>query len=306
MKSKRVKVLIIGSGPTGLGAAYRLKELGESSFLVLEKGMQVGGLSASFVDGKGFTWDIGGHVRFSHYRYFDHLMQKALGKEGWFQHQRESWGWLEGRFVPYPIQNNIGYLTKETMWKCLSGLITTYQQPPQGKPEDFKEWILATFGKGLAEVFMLPYNYKVWAYPPEDMAYQWVGERVAVTDLKRVMNNVLFEKDDLSWGPNHTFQFPKQGGTGAIWKSVAQMVGEEHICLGSEVVEINSEEKEVRLSNGEVIQYEHLISTLPLDLLGKMLRPVLSESLQQACHSLFVFFIKYCRYWFKRPTDRKT
>jgi protoporphyrinogen oxidase len=56
---KHCRFLIIGSGPTGLGAAYRLKELGHSDFLIVEAAAYVGGLASSFRDDKGFTWDIG-------------------------------------------------------------------------------------------------------------------------------------------------------------------------------------------------------------------------------------------------------
>ena len=156
-----IKHLIIGAGPSGLGAAYRLKELGETEFHILERSDHVGGLAASFCDSQGFTWDIGGHVQFSHYKYFDELMLKALSKENWLHHQRESWAWLENRFVPYPVQSNIRYLSKESLWKCLDGLVTLYQSPSKNKPANFKEWIESTFGIGLAEIFMLPYNYKV-------------------------------------------------------------------------------------------------------------------------------------------------
>src|SRR5262245_1695648 len=60
------RIIIIGAGPTGLGAAYRLKELGHTDFMVYESSPYVGGLAHSFTDEKGFTWDIGGHVMFSH------------------------------------------------------------------------------------------------------------------------------------------------------------------------------------------------------------------------------------------------
>jgi protoporphyrinogen oxidase len=60
-----IDYLIIGAGPTGPGAAYRLKQLGVSSFILLEASDQVGGLSASHQDRAGFTWDVGGHVLFS-------------------------------------------------------------------------------------------------------------------------------------------------------------------------------------------------------------------------------------------------
>ena len=87
---KKVKFLIIGAGPTGLGAAYKLKELNENDFLILEKTSKIGGLSTSYRDDQGFVWDIGGHVQFSHYDYFDKAMDHALGKDGWLHHQRES------------------------------------------------------------------------------------------------------------------------------------------------------------------------------------------------------------------------
>ena len=90
----RCKYLIIGAGPTGLGAAYRLNQLGESQFQVIEKTDRFGGLATAFVDKNGFTWDIGGHVQFSHYDYFDDLMKEALGDDGWLHHQRESWVWI--------------------------------------------------------------------------------------------------------------------------------------------------------------------------------------------------------------------
>ncbi len=268
------KYVIIGTGPTGLGAGIRLKELGVTDFLLLDKENYIGGLATSFVDEKGFTWDIGGHVQFSHYKYFDDLMLKALSKEGWLSHQRESWVWINQRFVPYPFQNNIKYLPKEVMWKCLNGLIERYKNPTTVKPKNFKEWIDATFGAGLAEVFMIPYNFKVWAFPAEDMAYNWIGERVAVTDLQRVTENIIFDKEDLSWGPNNTFQFPKHGGTGAIWKAVGQILGHEYVKLNAEVEEIDPVEKIITLVSGEKIQYEYLMNTIPVDILTTKIKGI--------------------------------
>lgn len=263
------RVVILGSGPTGLGAAYRLKELNHLNFRVFDKASQGGGLATSHRDSQGFIWDIGGHVQFSHYRYFDELMEKALGQQ-WLHHERESWVWIEDRFVPYPFQNNIRNLRPETRWKCLQGLIQLYKQPFQGKPKHFGEWVQATFGAGLADVFMLPYNFKVWAFPPDVMDYYWIGERVAVTDLERVVDNILHDKDDVSWGPNNTFQFPKKGGTGAIWEEVANLIGREKISLNAEVAEINWQDKSIVFRDGSRESYDVLISTLPLDVLVNM------------------------------------
>jgi protoporphyrinogen oxidase len=261
----KAKYLIIGAGPTGLGAAYRLKELGISDYQIVDRAATVGGLAASHVDPSGFTWDIGGHVQFSHYSYFDRVMDQALGEDGWIHHQRESWVWIHDRFVPYPFQNNIRYLPKSVMWKCMAGIVQLYQCGSNSHPANFREWILAKFGNGIAEEFLLPYNFKVWAHTPESMAYAWVGERVAMTDLMRVTENLIFEKDDLSWGPNSLFRFPKHGGTGAIWQAVADSIGRDRIRLSTRVVQVNSRDKTVVLDDNSTIRYERLLSTIPLD-----------------------------------------
>lgn len=268
----RVKFLILGAGPAGLGAGYRLKDLGEDDYLLVERNPYVGGLATSFLDEKGFTWDVGGHVQFSHYEYFDRAMERAISPEEWLHHQRESWVWMKERFIPYPFQNNIRYLPKESMWSCLQGLIDVYRNESKEKPATFHDWIMSSFGKGVADEFMLPYNFKVWAYPPAEMSYQWIGERVATVDLKRIMENIIFDKMDASWGPNNTFQFPLEGGTGAIWSSIARIVGMEKIKTNTSVAEVSTKNRTVFMKDGTSIKYEYLLSTIPLDIFTSMVR----------------------------------
>lgn len=257
------KTLIIGAGPTGLGAARQLEENQHTDWLLLEAATEAGGLAASFVDDLGFTWDIGGHVQFSHYEYFDWAMREFLGNDGWLHHERESWVWMRGRFIPYPFQNNIRRLPPEDLDKCLAGLVEITGNA-QVRPVNFREWILGTFGSGLADVFMLPYNFKVWAYPPEMMNVAWVGERVAVTDLKRVLHNIVHSKDEVSWGPNNTFQFPKHGGTGAIWRACAAKLPQERLRFNTRVIKIDLAQRRVVTADGQSYYYEQLISTIPL------------------------------------------
>ncbi|MDX2175256.1 MAG: FAD-dependent oxidoreductase [Candidatus Sumerlaeia bacterium] len=259
------KFVIIGAGPTGLGAARRLEEHGERDWLLFEADAVAGGLAKSIVDDAGFTWDLGGHVQFSHYKYFDRLMDELL-PDGWLHHERESWVWINQRFVPYPFQNNIWRLPEAERLECLKGIIRLYKNPPAGRPAHFADWIDRTFGEGLARVFMRPYNFKVWAYPPEEMQFGWVGERVAVVDLERVVENVLLSRDDVSWGPNNTFRFPKRGGTGAVWRALSAKLPAERQRFDSRIERIDTAAKRLHLAGGEAVEYQHLVSTMPLDL----------------------------------------
>ncbi len=67
-----------------------------------------------------------------------------------------------------------------------------------------------------------PYNRKVWGVPLETMGKEWLGERVSVVDLARIEKNIAEQKDDVNWGPNNQFKFPKSGGTGAIFEGIAR------------------------------------------------------------------------------------
>ena len=116
------RVLILGAGPTGLGAAWRLHERGHTHWKLVDAASGPGGLAASVVDEQGFTWDMGGHVLFSHYEYFDALMTTLLG-DAWIEHERKAWVRMRDRFIPYPLQNNIRHLDAEELLRCLEGLL---------------------------------------------------------------------------------------------------------------------------------------------------------------------------------------
>jgi len=116
------RIVIIGGGPTGLAAGYRLRELGYTNFVLLEARHKVGGLASSETSPNGFIYDIGGHVLFSHYQYFDRLFDRLMGDE-YQEFLRESWVWMFDRFLPYPFQNNIKFLPKDVVLECLLGLI---------------------------------------------------------------------------------------------------------------------------------------------------------------------------------------
>src|SRR3954462_9438492 len=140
------RIVIIGAGPTGLAAGYRLQELGHDDWVILEANDYVGGLATSFTDDAGFTYDIGGHVMFSHYQYYDDLVDKLMGGD-YTELQREAWVWMEDRFIPYPFQNNIRALEPQTVFECVNGLIAA--QRGEHAPRNFKEWVDAVMGAGI-------------------------------------------------------------------------------------------------------------------------------------------------------------
>jgi protoporphyrinogen oxidase len=273
-----MKVVIIGAGPCGLGAAYHLNKLGHRDWQLFERSGHVGGLSASFLDDTGFTWDVGGHVLFSHYGYFDQAVAEALG-DAYHEHQRESWVRILETWVPYPFQNNVRYLPDAALRECLEGLRSLPAIPSESR--NFREWMDGIFGSGIVKHFMEPYNKKVWGTPLEQMSKEWIAERVSIVDLARVERNIAQRLDDLSWGPNSTFKFPKRGGTGAIFEGISRPL-RDGIHLGHEMVRLDPQGQSVSFANGRTESYDLLINTSPLDLLVAACRSVPDRLREQA------------------------
>ena len=291
------KIVVIGSGPTGLGACTRLQQLGHKNWLLIEKNDFTGGLATSFQDPNDFLWDIGGHVIFSHYAYFNDLIDQAVlayakkhfntlepsDKEDlrienlWCTHKRESWARFDNdSYLPYPFQNNFFYSkSNQVIEECFDGLFHIFSKkmnPEFNRFDNFEDFILKKFGTGLAKHFMIPYNLKVWGYPAKDMNHTWIGERVAMVDVQKVFGEFIQKENkndlkDKNWGPNSVFKYPKYGGIGSIWRGVGYLLDPKKVLLKTEVVEIDIDKKEIILSNGDKINYDFLINTLPIDLL---------------------------------------
>lgn len=297
MATRSVDVLIIGAGPTGLGAAKRLHQLKHIDFLIVDAQAEAGGLASTDTTAEGFLFDVGGHVIFSHYLYFDDIINEALPKpEDWYEHERVSYVRSKNEWVPYPFQNNITILPVEDQVKCIEGMIDAadVRSKSHDKPKNFDEWIMRMMGVGLADLFMRPYNFKVWATPTTEMQCEWLGERVAAPSLKLVVSNVLNKKTAGNWGPNATFRFPAKDGTGGIWKAVAATLPQERFLFNKMITKIEGKNKIAHLNDGTTISYRSMISTMPLDEIAEIiegaeeLRPVARELIYSSTHVIGV------------------
>ncbi|HYX19614.1 MAG TPA: FAD-dependent oxidoreductase [Thermoanaerobaculia bacterium] len=255
--------VILGAGPTGLGAAYRLRERGENDFEIFERSGQVGGLATSFTDPKGWTWDVSGHIIFSGYKYFNDFLGKVLGDRiRWID--RESWIKFEDKYVRYPFQNHLSSLPEQAMLECLIGLVESQTIDKDRAFRNFEEWVLAKFGAGVAKHFMNPYNFKVWATPLKEMGYYWIAERVSVVDWRKAIQTTLLPQNT-DWGPNAKFGYPLHGGTLGLWKGVVPFLGDDKVRYHKRAVSIDEEKREIAFSDGTTRSYDRLLSTMPLD-----------------------------------------
>ncbi len=212
------KNLVIGGGPAGLSAALHLDD---PDFLLAEKNSRTGGLCRSIVDG-GFTFDHAGHIFFTTDKYVDSLFRSILADNFHEQH-RESWVHLYDAYQRYPFQGNLFGLPPEVVKECLLGVVEASKAHHAGPPLNFLEWSYRTFGVGITDHFMKPYNRKVWGIDPERMSSDWIEGRVLTPSLDEVIGGALTRgRPDM--GPNARFGYPLRGGCEAFVAGLADRV----------------------------------------------------------------------------------
>ncbi len=257
-------ILVIGAGPTGLGAAVELD--GRESFLLLEQASKAGGLATSYETPEGFTFDLGGHVTFSRNEGFLATVETATAGQI-NRLRRDARISMADRLIPYPFQHNLDALPEGMAWECVEGLLDR----KSGPATNFYDYMELTFGRGIRKHFLLPYNRKVWACDPRDLSCDWLRDRVSPVDLRAILKPFITGRSsDSGWGPNATFLFPKKG-TGAIWGEIAASLPRSSVLYETKVEAIDSEARELRTQDGRIFRYDALISSMPLDQMAGML-----------------------------------
>ncbi len=306
-----VKVLSVRAGPGGLGAALELVENGQEGFLVVDPGKEAGGWATSRMTEEGFTFDFGGHVLFPHKHYarFSELLD-GLGLS-WARSRPERGVQTEGRFLPYPAQRNLHRLPMRKLAAAV-GSVKLHRRRIGNKPGDVEameggdmgSYLHAHFGPYVTKLLMEPLNRKQWAHAPESLTNVWARHRsgsstrnVADMNLKKTLRNWVSGKDDPGWQKDTRVAYPEKGGSGAIWASVAKAIPAGKMLLGVKVEAVSLENKTARLSNGETVRWERMVSTMPLDTLLTSIegRPELhaqSKRFVKARSRLFGFGIK--------------
>lgn len=254
--NKKRKILILGGGLAGLSAAYFLDK--SLSYIVCEKEEKIGGLCRSYYQ-NGFIFDLTGHLI--------HLknpeVMKLLFEEldiPFLSQKRKSAIFAYDRFIPYPFQVNLYALPKEIAYECLYEFIRKYYRRDKTAEKNFREWLLSLFGKGICKYFMFPYNEKIWGCNLSKITTEWVWS-IPQPNLEDVLKGALGISEK-QFGYNPIFYYPTHGGIETVPRTLANKLN--NIFTNYECISIDYKNKIAKFSNGDEINYDVLINTIPL------------------------------------------
>lgn len=280
-----MKTAILGGGLTGITLARLLKERGQE-VVVLEREPRYGGLCRSRTE-QGFTFDIGGsHIIFSRDTEVLKFMHQILGnnKES---RSRNTKIHHHGRYIKYPFENGLYQLDREECFTCINEFIRMLIAVEKGivpPPANFREWMYYTFGKGIAELYLVPYNEKIWKYPSDKMSCHWVDGRIPRPPVEDIIRSAIGIETE-GYTHQSLFVYPVNGGIEALVRAIAVPI-EEHIRTEFDVSSIRRNGETFVISNrNEEIQADQCISTIPLQHLLPCLEDV-PLSVRKACEDL--------------------
>ena len=272
-----MKTAILGGGLSGLTLARLLQEQGEE-VVVLEAELEYGGLCRSKTD-QGFTFDTGGsHIIFSRDDEVLAFMRRMIaGNEQ--RNNRTTKIFYKQQFVKYPFENGLSDLPPEDRFFCINEFIKTLIAVEKGEipaPVNFREWIYYTFGKGIAECYMIPYNEKIWKYPTDKMSLHWVDGRIPRPPVEDVIKSAIGIETE-GYTHQSVFSYPLDGGITTLVRAIARPI-EPCIKTGFRVTSITKSGNIWQISNGdERIQADQCICTMPVQHLFPCLDDVPSD-----------------------------
>lgn len=208
--------------------------------------------------------------------------------------------WVETRAgtTRYPLQMNLRDLDVETKLACIRDLAEVTFGPRPAEPETFEAALLQKFGAALCELFLFPYNRKMWRRDLGSMPATAVAWTVTRPDFDAVLRGA-FETDARFRAYNAEGWYPRPPAgsplrtmevlSDALARNVPRL-----IC-GAEVRSIDLDRREVEYvheSHARAIGFEQAcIATIPLPALLAACRTVpkpLREGLSE---------LRYNRVW---------
>ena len=294
------RVVVIGGGPAGLTAGYKLTEHRVPA-IVVEKALIVGGLART-ENYKGYRFDVGGHRFFTKSRLVQQMWEDVLGSDFLYR-RRLSRIYYRQKFFDYPLRP-VGALHGLGLVNGLR-IVLSYlgaQLFPHRREETFEQWVSNRFGKRLFEIFFKSYTEKVWGISCSELRAEWAAQRIKTLTLWSTMTSMFWKSRATITTLIEHFHYPRLG-PGMMWNAVKNRIEEAggEVLTESEVVCINRTGRSIDsvvIRQGEetkVIEGSDFISSMPLtELIARLDPPPPAEVVRAASTLRYRDFITVC------------
>ena len=292
--SEKQRVVILGAGPAGITAAWRLSELGYP-VTVLERDDAVGGMARTINVGQ-YAVDFGPHT--FHIRETDESRKVLAAIKHFFGDDpliltRGTRVLLRGKEYVYPLEmlqvltGVSPFLSARIIFDYLMATLKSTFAPAK-KEDSFEEWGVRNLGRTLYDLCFGIYSARVWGLPTSQISSKQ-AQRVAKLNLKNIILRTLGIKADPATYFTK-YMYPRKG-ISLLYEGMA-----DEVRAAGNVIKLQTPavrlERDPSTGSGQgggrvarvayteggqekTIDCDILLSTLPLPALVSMMSPAL-------------------------------
>lgn len=280
------KISVLGGGPGGLATGYFAKKHG-LSFHIFEAQPHVGGNAITF-EADGFRFDSGAH------RFHDKdpvVTAEILALLGPSIRKIEvpSQIYHQGQWIDFPLspQNLFQALGVRAFTKALASWARA-QVTTRTHEGSFEAFAVRTYGRDIAERFLLHYSEKLWGRPSRVLSPSISGKRLKGLSIRTLLYEFFLGKAAKTQHLDGKFYYPDQG-FGEIAKALASYCGDAYISTQARITRVNHTSNRIealQINNDMWVDVDTVVSTLPLPLLLHLLDPPLSSDIRNLTRRL--------------------
>lgn len=278
------RIVILGAGPAGLGAAWQLVKKNKAEVIVLEQNQTVGGNAGSF-NLAGLNVDYGSHRL--HPQCDPQILRdlKQLLGEDLLYRPRHGRIRLQNRWIHFPLKPQDLMLKLPLSFGAGIAVDAAKKTLPHRSGDIQNRSFTSVLEKGLGATicreFYFPYAKKIWGLAPENLSAVQAERRVSAGNLGKMLKKVISVVPGFKTPGAGRFYYPRKG-----FGQISEAIAEDARRCGAEIklncrVTMIETENALRVTftdetgkTSETIEADHIWSTVPLTLLTKIVKPL--------------------------------
>jgi len=244
------KVIVAGSGISGLSVSRML--LDSYDVEILEASDKIGGLiKCDRIDGNLFH-RVGGHVFNSkNQTVLDWFWNHFNRDEEFLSATRNAKILFNGKYIGYPLENYLYQLPEQTVREIVNELLDMVaEKSSEVKYDNFKDFLIGSFGTKLYNLYFGPYNSKIWNTDISKVPLEWLDGKLPMPQIKEVIVSNILKREEA--GMVHaSFYYAKRNGSQFIIDRLAKGI---NINVSTGITKISTLNKDqLSINNGDFI-----------------------------------------------------
>ncbi|MBN1547429.1 MAG: FAD-dependent oxidoreductase, partial [Syntrophaceae bacterium] len=292
---------ILGGGASGICVGYYARQRG-LSFRIHEATDSIGG-NAATIRFKDFLFDSGAHRWHDRYPEITAELKEIMGPDfrrinvpSHIYSNNES---IDFPLSPLNLLKTIGFAAV-----VKAGFEVVCKKVFNGRTiSNFEDFAIDTYGRSIAERFLINYSEKLWGRPCRLLSPRISGKRMKGLDLRTFVQEALLGSKAKTRHLDGSFYYPRYGIGDIVGKWV-EKCGRENIICRSRITRIYHNGRgihSIEINGRDAIRVAHVVNTLPVTFLLNMLKPSLPKEILDIGNALDYRHVKLVAIFVDKP-----